>query len=224
MGDWGCHNLDGVFMALKLGTAATVTVEALQQIGGSEERYPLAQRPSLDVSGRDPQADDSGKVPLGDLCLGRSKSIGTTASRARAEALAKLDEDNPEGEHNRPPIVDEIEKKYGRRLTDGGAVFVGDKGILVAGNYCESPRLVPEEKQKSFPPPPKTLPRVKKGLTITPTSSAPAEKAAPRRARTSTTAARSARSFSWAAWPSGPASASTSSGTPRRWKSRTCPS
>ena len=71
--------------------------------------------------------------------------------KGTTEELAKLDEDNPEGEHNRPPIVDEIEKKYGRKLTDGGAVFVGDKGILVAGNYCESPRLVPEEKQRSFP-------------------------------------------------------------------------
>ena len=75
------------------------------------------------------------------------------------EALAKLDENEPAGEHNRPPIVAEIEKKYGRKLTDGGAIFVGDKGILVTGNYCESPRLVPEEKQKSFPAPPKTLPR-----------------------------------------------------------------
>ena len=55
------------------------------------------------------------------------------------------------GEHNRPPIVDEIEKKYSRKLKDGGVVFVGDKGILVAGNYCEGPRLVPEEKQRQFP-------------------------------------------------------------------------
>ncbi len=44
-------------------------------------------------------------------------------------------------------------------------VFVGDKGIMAAGNYCEGPRLVPEEKQQAFPVPAKTLPRVKKGLT-----------------------------------------------------------
>ena len=40
VGDWGCHNLDGVFMALKLGSPTSV--EALEQVGGSGERYPFA--------------------------------------------------------------------------------------------------------------------------------------------------------------------------------------
>ena len=30
------------------------------------------------------------------------------------------------------------------------------------GNYADSPRIIPEEKHKAFPPPAKTLPRVKK--------------------------------------------------------------
>lgn len=155
VGDWGCHNLDGPFMALKLGTAPTVTIEALEQIGGSQERYPLANalRWSFPARGDAPYVSQPVKVHWYD------------GFKGTAEELAKLDQENPEGEHNRPPIVDEIEKKYHRKLTDGGAIFVGDKGILATGNYCESPRLVPEEKQRSFPPPPKTLPRVKKGLT-----------------------------------------------------------
>jgi predicted dehydrogenase len=153
VGDWGCHNLDGVFMALKLGAPASV--EALEQIGGSRERYPLTNvlRWTFPARGDMPSV----KVHWYD------------GFHAPLEILANLNQKSPvlpEGcEHNRPAIVDEIEKKYNRKLTDGGAIFVGDKGILVTGNYCESPRLVPEEKQKSFPPPAKTLPRVKKGLT-----------------------------------------------------------
>ncbi len=149
VGDWGCHNLDGPFMALKLG--APTSVEALQQIGGSHERYPLVNviRWNFPARGDMPPV----KVHWYD---GFKGALG---------ALANLDENNPEGEHNRPPLAGEIEKKYGRRLTDGGAIFVGDKGILVAGNYCEGPRLVPESAHRSFPVPPKTLPRIKKGLT-----------------------------------------------------------
>ena len=30
-----------------------------------------------------------------------------------------------------------MEKKYSRKLNDGGTVFVGEKGIMVAGNYCD---------------------------------------------------------------------------------------
>ena len=135
VGDWGCHNLDGVFMALKLG--APTSVEALEQIGGSDERYPFANVLRWNF----PRAGDMPPV----------KVHWYDGFQGTIEALAKLDENEPVGEHNRPPIVAEIEKKYGRKLTDGGAIFVGDKGILVTGNYCESPRLVPEEKQKSFP-------------------------------------------------------------------------
>lgn len=39
LGDMGCHTLDGVFWALKLGEAKTFTVECLRQTGGSAERH-----------------------------------------------------------------------------------------------------------------------------------------------------------------------------------------
>ena len=149
VGDWGCHNLDGVFMALKLGSPTSV--EALEQVGGSDERYPLrnALRWNYPARGDMPPV----KVHWYD---GFKGAVG---------ALAQLDENNPEGEHNRPAIADELEKKYSRKLGDGGVILVGDKGVLVAGNYCGSPRLVPEEKQKAFGKPPHVLARVKKGLT-----------------------------------------------------------
>jgi hypothetical protein len=153
VGDWGCHNLDGVFMALRLGSPTSV--EALEQVGGSGERYPFANVIRWNFPA--PAAGAARDMPP-------VKVHWYDGFKGTIDALSKLDPDNPEGEHNRPPIVDELEKKYNRKLTDGGVVFVGDKGILVAGNYCESPRLVPEEKMQAFPVPPKTLPRVKRGL------------------------------------------------------------
>jgi predicted dehydrogenase len=149
VGDWGCHNLDGPFMALKLGSPTSV--EVLEQIGGSRERFPFANVIRWNFPAR-------GDLPPVQVHW-------HDGFKGTIEALAKLDETDPVGEHNRPAIVDEIEKKYGRKLTDGGTVFVGEKGIMVAGNYCEGPRIVPEQAHQAFPVPPKSLPRLKKGLT-----------------------------------------------------------
>jgi hypothetical protein len=151
VGDWGCHNLDGVFMSLKLSERLPTSVEAIEQVGGSDERFPLRNvlRWNYPAHGE----------------LSAVKVHWYDGFMGAVDALAKLDENNPEGEHNRPALVDELEKKYGRKLGDGGVILVGDKGILVAGNYCGSPRLVPEEKQKQYGKPPHVLERVKKGLT-----------------------------------------------------------
>lgn len=40
LGDMGCHNLDGVFWALKLGEAKKFSIECLQQKAGSKEMFP----------------------------------------------------------------------------------------------------------------------------------------------------------------------------------------
>jgi predicted dehydrogenase len=40
LGDMGCHVLDGVFWALKLGEAKTFTIECVSQKGGSREMFP----------------------------------------------------------------------------------------------------------------------------------------------------------------------------------------
>ncbi len=149
IGDWGCHNLDGIFWALKLDQPTSV--EAIEQVGGSEERYPLRNAVRWNFPAR-------GNLPP-------VKVHWYDGFQGAVETLAKLDENNPEGEHNRPALADELEKKYGRKLGDGGVILVGDKGILVAGNYCGSPRLVPEEKQKAYGKPPHVLDRIKKGLT-----------------------------------------------------------
>ncbi len=147
VGDWGCHNLDGPFWALKLAgvVAGPITVEAIHQYGGSDERFPLrnAIRWTYPARGNQPAV----KVHWYDGYFGLTES----AAHEGAEGAKQ----------NRPPIVDELEKKYGRDLKSGGTIFVGDKGVLHSGNYSGSPRIMPEEKHRAFPRPAVTLPRVK---------------------------------------------------------------
>lgn len=145
VGDWGCHNLDGPFTALKLSTPEKV--EAVQQEGGSDERYPLVNSVRWDFPAR-------GDMPP-------VKVFWYDGYRGFD---AEKKDDNPveaQKAQNRPPVVLELEKKYARDLKNGGTIYVGDKGIMYTGNYAGSPRIIPEEKHKAFPVPEKKLPRVK---------------------------------------------------------------
>jgi predicted dehydrogenase len=144
VGDWGCHNLDGPFMALKLGTPESV--EVLEQSGGSDERYPLVNTIRWNFPAR-------GNLPP-------VKVHWCDGYRGPVDSSSKDDETKAKYQ-NRPAIVAELEKKYNRDLKNGGVVFVGDKGIMVSGNYCGGPRIVPEEQHRATPRPDKTLPRVK---------------------------------------------------------------
>ncbi|MBL7152676.1 MAG: Gfo/Idh/MocA family oxidoreductase [Phycisphaerae bacterium] len=58
----------------------------------------------------------------------------------------------------RPPELED-----GRQMAhpEGGAIFIGDKGKLMAGVYGESPRLIPEAKMKAYKLPAKTIRRIK---------------------------------------------------------------
>jgi predicted dehydrogenase len=55
--------------------------------------------------------------------------------------------------------------ELGRRMgdNDGGILLIGDDGAIMANCYGESPRLVPEERMKSYKRPAKTLPRIPSG-------------------------------------------------------------
>jgi predicted dehydrogenase len=64
-----------------------------------------------------------------------------------------------------PPRPEELEE--GRQMGDseGGCLFIGDKGKLICGCYGKSPRLIPEKKMQEFQRPPKMLERVPGGET-----------------------------------------------------------
>ncbi|MDD4870286.1 MAG: Gfo/Idh/MocA family oxidoreductase [Kiritimatiellae bacterium] len=63
-------------------------------------------------------------------------------------------------EGTRPPRPEELEPDR-KMPKEGGLVFKGSKGKIMAGVYGESPRLIPESKMKDYKRPEKTLPRVK---------------------------------------------------------------
>ena len=62
-----------------------------------------------------------------------------------------------------PPRPEELEE--GRKMgdEDGGVLFIGDKGMLMAGCYGRSPRLIPESKMQAFQRPAPSIPRVPGG-------------------------------------------------------------
>lgn len=66
-------------------------------------------------------------------------------------------------EGQEPPRPEGLEE--GRRFPrEGGSLFKGDKGMIWAGVYGNSPRLIPESAMKAYKVPPKTLPRVRGGI------------------------------------------------------------
>jgi predicted dehydrogenase len=56
-----------------------------------------------------------------------------------------------------PPLPPGMESD--RKLEDNGIYFVGDKGVILAGGWSGTPRLVPETAMQQFAPPPKSIPR-----------------------------------------------------------------
>ena len=62
-----------------------------------------------------------------------------------------------------PPIPEELED--GRRLgdSDGGLLFIGDKGKLMTGCYGENPRIIPETKMREYKLPVESIDRIPKG-------------------------------------------------------------
>lgn len=155
LADWGCHNLDGAFWALDLGGSGagrvgnfSYSAEAVEQVGGSLERFPLVNAVCWDFPAR------GDKAPV--------KVFWYDGYRAAKTANPKKElGDEMEKSQNRPPFVIELEKKYNRQFGDGGTIYVGDKGIMHSSNYCDSPRIIPEEKHREFPLPDKKLPRLK---------------------------------------------------------------
>ncbi len=133
LGDMGCHNLDPVFWALKLG--APETVEASCSIfvptvtwdkPFNTESYPRA-------------------------------SIVRYTFPARGEMLpVKLTWYDGGLMPERPADLED-----GRRMGDklGGVVFVGEKGKLTCGSYGNNPRLIPESRMRDYQRPAKSIPR-----------------------------------------------------------------
>ena len=137
LGDLGCHVLDPVFWALKLGQPTSVEGnistywhELWQRTEPKNENYPRSTivRYKFPARGKLPPVLltwwDGGLMP------------------PRPEQLA---EGKPMGD------------------ADGGVLFMGEKGVLMCGCYGKDPKLLPEKRMKEFKPPRPTLERIPDG-------------------------------------------------------------
>ncbi len=151
IGNMGCHVLDGVFWALKVGHPDSIEVEA--QRGGSSERYPTGSRIRWDIPARE-------NMPAFKAYWYEGLNQTTDAT---ADGVMRLTKG---AARNLPPILVELQKKYPDEQFDtNGTLYIGDKGILYTGTYGERMHIVPREKMSDYPEPPKTLPRPKDVFT-----------------------------------------------------------
>ena len=147
LGDWGCHNLDGVLWALRVGHPSAVRCEG--SVGGSDEKYPQASVIRWDVPAR-------GEMPP-------VKIHWYDGAKLSPEAILQ-DRRGRIERPNYPPMLAEFEKKYEsdfREGWDGGTFYIGTKGVMHTGCYGERPRILPEEAHKAFPVPQPRIPRIK---------------------------------------------------------------
>jgi predicted dehydrogenase len=147
IGNMGCHVLDGVYWALKLEHPTAIEVEQMR--GGSDERYPLGSRVRWDCPAR-------GDMPALKAYwyegLNATTAAGPVGSLHAATGAAC----------NLPPLLNELKEKYpDEEFDNSGTLYVGEKGVIYTATYGGEMHIVPREKMKDLPPPPKTLPRVK---------------------------------------------------------------
>ncbi len=143
----GCHVLDGVYWALKIDHPVSIEAEEIRE--GTAERYPTGSRIRWDIPARE------GLPPVKVFWYeGLKKNVAAQAEGSLHAAKGAA--------QNFPPLLDEIKKKYPEEeFENSGTLYVGDKGIIYTGCYGDSMHVLPWEKMKQIPEPPKVLPRTK---------------------------------------------------------------
>ena len=149
IGNMGCHVLDGLYWALKVEHPTSIEVEQMR--GGSNERYPVGCRVRWDIPAR-------GDRPA--LKTYWYEGLNPDA-KGDAEGLMRTAKGN---DRYFPPLLVELLKQYPDEELDSGdsgTIYVGEKGIIFTGTYGDRMHIVPYEKMKETPAPPKSLPRPK---------------------------------------------------------------
>ena len=197
VGDWGCHNLDGPFWALNL---AQKSDERRGGDAGRRQRgaVPVAERVCWNYPAR-------GKQPP-------VKVYWYDGYFDKTDPTKTDDEGNPLRIQNRPAIVPELEKKYGRELRPAGRFSSATRGSLPAASTARARGSFPR-RSTGFKSPAKTLPRLAAKRTSRTSSTRSRKAISP--PPTSSTAVRCRRWSCWAAWPNGPARTRRSNGI--RW-------
>ena len=148
MGNRGCHIMDGAHWALNLNGPCKITLE--DNYGGTDERFPFSSIIRWDY----PQRGDLAPVKV---WWYDGKKRGATSD----EPGDFFDSAAP-ADRVKPPILIEMEKKYGKDRFEGNAtLYVGDKGMMYTGFYGGGVRILPEELHKATPVPEAKFERIK---------------------------------------------------------------
>ncbi len=154
LGNMGCHVLDGVYWALKI--EHPTSIEALNIIGGSNERYPLGSTLRFDIPARGDMPPLKAYWYEGLREGSNEKSLGDRHD-ARAE------------ERNFPPLLRELLKQYPDEeidKPDSGTLYVAEKGVLYTETYGKKFHILPLEKMEEVQSKvPRTMPRPKNVMT-----------------------------------------------------------
>jgi hypothetical protein len=138
LGDMGCHIIDAPFWALKLkyptSVEGTISVYWYAEWKKAEQRNETYPRSSI-IRYKFPARGD---LPPVDLTWWDGGLV--------------------------PPRPHGLEPDDTLGDNDGGAVFVGDNGVLVCGCYGRNPRVFPEERIRNLPKTPQKIPRVPGGM------------------------------------------------------------
>ncbi len=131
LGNMGCHVLDGVFWALKIGHPTSVELEEVS--GGSNERYPTGCRLRWDVPAR-------GDMPALKAYWYEGLKKNAKGAPAGASHAAKG------ADQNLPPILAELLKKYpDEEFDSSGTVYIGEKGVISTATYGGKMHVLPLE-------------------------------------------------------------------------------
>ncbi|MDQ1255962.1 MAG: hypothetical protein QG656_557 [Candidatus Hydrogenedentes bacterium] len=139
LGDLGCHILDPVVWALRLGPPESVEASSVRL--------------------------NSAATPFEVELPPQSVHPETTTAGAMVHWTFPARGDLPSVELTwydgglMPPRPRELDPGRQMGNPDGGVLFVGDKGKLLCGCYGESPRLIPETAMKAYTQAPQSLPR-----------------------------------------------------------------
>lgn len=149
IGNMGTHVLDAPFWALRLGDVHPTSVEAKDVQWGAAGSWSWRTELQWEFPAR------NGMDPV-TLHWFDGVKDGIPYDSVHVDHIGVCKE---RAFQNLPPIVAELEKKYGQNLGNVASIVVGEKGIAAVGPFGTSLQFVPNSLQRNLPKPPKTIPR-----------------------------------------------------------------
>lgn len=151
IGNMGTHILDPVFWSLRLGEVHPESVEMKDLRWGAEGSWSWRNT----IEWRFPARKGMDGVTL-HWYDGVKDGIPYDKAHVDYIGVCKKRE-----YQNLPPVIEELEKKYGQNLGCLGTVYVGEKGVMAIGPHGNGLQFIPDSLRGELASPPKTIPREK---------------------------------------------------------------